>query len=83
MCTPAGFGLFHGGVSMGKIYQRGKSGTWWIEYQHNGKQIRKSTKQKTKAVADRMLKQIEGQIAESRTPGIQFDKTTFDDMKNN
>ncbi len=64
---------------MGRIYQRGGK-TWWIEYYHNGKQIRRTSKTTVKAAAEKLLKQVEGQIAEGRTPGLYFDKVRFDDL---
>jgi len=66
------------GVYMGMTYQRGD--IWWIKYYRNGKSIRESTKSKSKMVADKILKRREGEIAQGQTPGVFFEKITFDQL---
>jgi integrase len=63
---------------MGRVFLRGK--TYWIEYYHNGKQIRETSRSKTKAIAQRFLKSREGGVAEGRTPGVYFDKILFEEL---
>ena len=64
---------------MGTLYLRGK--TWWIQYHADGRRYQESSKSKRKMVAKRLLEQREGAIAEGREPGIRFDKTKFDELK--
>ncbi|MCK4236852.1 MAG: tyrosine-type recombinase/integrase, partial [Candidatus Krumholzibacteria bacterium] len=63
---------------MGSLYQRGEM--WWITYNHNGRRIRESAHTDLKSVADRLLKQREGQIAQGREPGVYFDKVRFNEL---
>jgi len=63
---------------MGAIYRRGRF--WWIKYYRNGKGIYESTKVEKKTVAERILKQREGEIAEGKIPGHQFDKVAFEEL---
>jgi integrase len=65
-------------VVMGMIYKRGK--VWWIKYHRNGKSFRESSKSTKKMVAERLLKRREGDIAQGKIPGIQFEKVSFDDL---
>ena len=63
---------------MGMIYKRGD--IWWIKYYRNGQSIRESTKNKSKMVAEKILKRREGEIAQGQTPGVFFEKITFDQL---
>jgi integrase len=63
---------------MGSIYKRGK--TYWIKYYKNGKSYRESSGSDKKMVAKNKLALREGEIAEGKTPGIQFEKVTFDEL---
>lgn len=63
---------------MGTIYLRGK--TYWIQYCKDGKRLRESSKSEKKMVAQRLLKEREGEIAQGKTPGIYFDKVRFDEL---
>jgi hypothetical protein len=65
-------------VVMGMIYKRGK--VWWIKYHRNGKPFRESSKSTKKMVAERLLKRREGDIAQGKISGIQFEKVSFDDL---
>lgn len=65
---------------MGTIYKRSNSKFWWIKYHRNGKQYFESTKSTLKGVADNFLKQREGEIAQGKLPGIQFDKVLFNNL---
>jgi integrase len=60
------------------LYKRGNF--WWLKYYRNGKNIRESAKTTSKMVAERLLKRREGEIAQGLTPGVYFDKTTFDQL---
>ena len=63
---------------MGTVYQRGK--TWWVQYYQNGKPYQESSRSRKKMVAHALLKQREGEIGQGKTPGIYFDKVTFDEL---
>ena len=63
---------------MGTLYQRGK--IWWLKYYKNGKTYRESSKSTKKMVATKLLKRREGEIAQGKSPGVEFDKITFDDL---
>ncbi|MGD9972946.1 MAG: tyrosine-type recombinase/integrase [Desulfatirhabdiaceae bacterium] len=63
---------------MGSIFKRGK--VYWIKYYSNGKSYRESAKTEKKMVASKLLDRIEGEIAQGKVPGIQFDKVTFDEL---
>ena len=76
---------------MGTIYRkkhRKKDGTvvegknWMIKYYCRGKPIVESSRSTKKMVAKALLDRREGEIAEGRTPGIRFDKVTFDELAN-
>lgn len=63
---------------MGCVYRRGKF--YWIKYYRNGKPISESSKSDKKAVAERLLKLKEGEIAQGRNPSIIFDKVGFEEL---
>jgi len=63
---------------MGSVYLRGN--TYCIKYYRDGKPYRESSHSQKKSVAERLLKTREGQIAEGRFPGLQVEKTRFEDM---
>jgi integrase len=63
---------------MGMIYKRGN--TWWIKYYRNGKSYRESSKSTKKMVAKKLLDRREGDIAQGKIPGIQFNKISFDQL---
>jgi len=63
---------------MGAIYLRGK--TFWIKYYRNGKPYRESSRSEKETDARRLLKQREGQIVEGRFPGLQVERTRFDEL---
>lgn len=63
---------------MGMIYKRGD--TWWIKYYRNGKAFRESSQSDKKMVAKKLLDKREGAIAQGKTPGLQFEKVTFDEL---
>src|SRR5512136_1924295 len=63
---------------MGCIYRRGNK--YWIKYYKNGKSYAESTHSDKIAVAERLLKLREGEIAQGKLPSVCFDKTTFDDL---
>ena len=63
---------------MGMIYKRGN--VWWIKYYRNGKYYRESSKSTKRMVAKKLLDSREGEIAQGKTPSIQFDKVTFDEL---
>ena len=63
---------------MGSLYRRGK--VWWVKYYRNGKPYRESSKSTKKMVAKKLLDRREGDIAQGKIPGIQFDKIIFDQL---
>jgi integrase len=65
-------------VYMGSLYKRGN--TWWIKYYKNGKSYRESSGTDKKMVAKKVLERREGDFAQGKMPGIQFDKVTFDEL---
>jgi integrase len=64
---------------MGTVYLRGK--TYWIQYCRNGKPYQESSHSKIMADATRLLKRRNGEVADGKQPGKRFDKTTFDELK--
>ncbi|MGD0233272.1 MAG: site-specific integrase [Syntrophorhabdales bacterium] len=72
---------------MGSIFkQRNKQtswegATWYIKYYRNGKPYVECTKSAKKGDAERLLKLREGQIVEGKFPGLQAEKTRFEDLK--
>ena len=66
---------------MGKPYKRGN--VWWIKYYRNGKSIRESSKSKSKMVAVSLLKRREGEIAQGMTPGVFFERVTYEELEKN
>jgi integrase len=63
---------------MGCLYKRGN--VWWRKYYRDGKPYFESTKSARTAVAERLLKRREGEIAEGKLPGIYFDRVCFADL---
>ena len=63
---------------MGMVFKRGN--VWWIKYHVNGKPIRESSRSTKKMVAKRLLDRREGETAQNKTPGIYFDRVTFEDL---
>ena len=63
---------------MGMIYKRGN--VWWIKYYRNGKSFRESSKTTKKMVAKKLLDRREGEIAQGKIPGIQFEKVSFEEL---
>lgn len=65
-------------MAQGHVYKRGK--VWWIKYYRNGKPFYESSKSRKVTVAHELLKKRNGEVAEGRPPGVQFEKTTFEDL---
>jgi len=63
---------------MGSLYKRGN--TWWLKYFRNGKPYRESSGTDKKMVAKKILERKEGDIAQGKVLGIQFDKISFDQL---
>ncbi len=63
---------------MGSLYKRGN--TWWLKYFRNGKPYRESSETDKKMVAKKILERKEGDIAQGKVLGIQFDKISFDQL---
>lgn len=64
---------------MGMIYLRGK--TYWIKYYRHGRHYRESSRSTKEGDAKRLLKLREGQITEGKFPGLQAERTRWDDLK--
>jgi integrase len=65
---------------MGYVYKLKNSKKWYIQYYRNGERFQQSTGTTVKAVAERILKSKEGQIAEGKFPGLRVERTTFDEL---
>lgn len=63
---------------MGCVYRRGK--TYWIKYYDHGKPVLESAKTAKETEAKRLLKLREGQVEEHKFPGLQVNRTRFDDL---
>lgn len=64
---------------MGSVRQRGRSG-WLLDYYGaNGRRYRETIRAASRAEADRILKQREGELARGR-PLFATDKVTFEDL---
>jgi hypothetical protein len=61
----------------GKVYE-GKN--WMIKYYRHGRAYVESSRSDKKKVAENLLRQREGNIAEGKTPGIHFDRILFDEL---
>jgi integrase len=78
------------GKGMGGIYQPTyrdkKTGekitvpTWWIYYNHNGKQVKESSHSTKESDAWKLLKKRHGEISEGKPVGPDVTRTTFEDM---
>ena len=72
---------------MGSIFKQRNKQTgwegdnWYIKYYRNGKPYVECTKSTKKGHAERLLKLREGQIVEGKFPGLQAEKTRFEDLK--
>ena len=64
--------------NMGSIYKRGNK--YWVKYYRRGRAYRESSGSSTKMVAINLLKMREGEIAQGKTPSINFEKVTFDEL---
>jgi integrase len=73
--------------TMGSIFkqQNKKTGwegdTWYIKYYRNGRPYVECTKSKKKGDAEKLLKLREGQIVEGKFPGLQAEKTLYEDLR--
>jgi len=65
---------------MGCVYRRKNSKNWWVKYFRNGKPYSESSNSAIKAVAERLLKRREGEIAQGKPPGVVFDRITFKEL---
>jgi len=63
---------------MGSVYLRGN--VYWIKYYRNGKCFRESSDSTKKMVAKKLLSRREGEIAQGKLPGVQFEKVLFEDL---
>ncbi|MBM4135931.1 MAG: site-specific integrase [Nitrospira sp.] len=63
---------------MGMVYKRGH--IFWIKYYRNGKPYFESTHTDKETEAKRKLKLREGQIANSKFPGLRVEKILFDEL---
>jgi len=65
---------------------RDKDGTereiqiWWLDYYSRGQRIRESSKSTKKGVAEAVLKQRLGEVAQGKTPGVYLDRVTFSEL---
>lgn len=65
---------------MGSIYKQKNSNRYWIKYYRNGKPYRESSHSDKESVAKRLLRLREGQIVEGKFPGLQVERTRFEEL---
>jgi integrase len=63
---------------MGYIYKRGN--IFWVKYYRNGKPYYESSQSSKDTAAKKLLKLREGQIADSRFPGLRVEKILYDEL---
>jgi integrase len=78
------------GRGMGGVYrptcrdketgELGRIPTWWVYYNHQGKQVKESSHSTKEADAWKLLKKRHGEIAEGKPVGPDVTRTTFEDM---
>ncbi len=61
------------------LYKRGS--VWWISFNYNGQQIRRSTETSDKKLAQRIFDKLKGELAAGRHHGLDIDKVSFEDLK--
>src|SRR5262249_24426954 len=54
--------------------------TWWIYYNHRGKQIKESSHSTREADAWKLVKKRHGEMSEGKPVGPDVSRTTFEDM---
>jgi transposase-like protein len=57
------------------------SGVWWIEFSHNGREQRESSKSHNETDAKKLLKKRLGECGTGKLLTSDVAKTTFDDLK--
>src|SRR4051794_38573664 len=57
------------------------SGVWWIDFSHNGKPHRESSKSRKESVARKLLKARLGEAGIGKLLSVEAAKTTFEDLK--
>jgi integrase len=60
------------------LYKRGQ--VWWISFNYNGQQIRRSTETPDKKLAQKIFDKFKGEIAAGRNHGFDNDKVSFEDL---
>lgn len=63
---------------MGRVYKRGD--VWWIEFWHNNRQYRESSKSEKKSDAEKLLRQRIGEMGLGKLPVQDVEKMTFKDL---
>ena len=63
---------------MGSLYRRGK--TWWVQYSFRGRLYRESSRSQVRAVAVRLLRMRQAEMARGRLAAPDAEKVTFDDL---
>ncbi|MGA3207978.1 MAG: tyrosine-type recombinase/integrase [Syntrophales bacterium] len=61
------------------LYRRGS--VWWMSFNYNGQQIRRSTETTDKKLAQRIFDKLKGEFAGGRHYGLDYDKVSFEDLK--
>lgn len=64
---------------MGSVYKRGN--VWWIKFHQDGKAYFESSRSKKKTTALNLLKRREGEAERGETPGIHYDRTTYEELR--
>src|SRR5690348_6836441 len=63
----------------GRVWQIGK--IWWIQYYVHGRQVRESSKSKTKTVAERLLRRRLGELAAGVLPPPRSQRVKYEDLR--
>jgi integrase len=67
------------GQGEGSVYLRGR--IWWVQYRSGGRAYRESAKTEKKTEAIEFLKKKQGEISLGHKPSRDFERTTFEDLK--
>ena len=61
------------------LYKRGS--VWWMSFNYNGQQIRRSTETTEKKLAQKIFDKLKGEIATGKHHVLDNDNVSFEDLK--
>jgi len=61
------------------LYRRGS--VWWMSFNYNGQQIRRSTETKDKKLAQRIFDKLKGELVSGKYYVLDIDNVLFEDLK--